>query len=289
VEIVKNKSFTKSAEKLMVSQPMLTRVVKKLEEELDTQLIERSSKIFHVTDAGMMLNEKALELLDKHEDLYRFIDDIKDTKTGQVRLSIPGVILDTYFPELLRSFYALHPHIEISIIEEGSKLTTKSVLENDVDLGMVMLPIGKHPSIVTEKVWESVCKWVAPNTHPLAGKETVHLKELKDEPFITFSDTATLHDFFIANCEKEGFTPRILYKSLMPNFVFDMVAFGLCTAIMPDPIINKYKKPDIVSAPIKPELPWDIAIIYNQERYQSYATKKLLEFIIDYFKAMAAA
>lgn len=286
VEIVKNRSFTKSAEKLMVTQPMLTRIVKQLEEELDSELIERTSKMFHVTDAGMVLYEHAVDLLQRHQDLYRHMADIKDAKVGQVRLSIPGVILDAYFADLLRSFHSLHPSIEISIIEEGSKRTIQSVLANDVDLGMVMLPIIKHPSLMVTKVWESTCQCVVPRTHPLAGREVVELKELKDERFITFSETATLHDFFIANCETEGFTPHIIYKSLMPGFVFDMVSYGLCSAIMPAPVIQKYMRADTAVVSLLSEIPWDIALISNRERYQSHATKRLLDYISNYFQRL---
>lgn len=289
VEIVNNRSFTKSAERLMVTQPMLTRIVKQLEEELDSELIERTSKMFHVTDAGMVLYEHATDLLQRHQNLYRHMADIKDAKAGQVRLSIPGVILDAYFPDLLRRFHSLHPAIEISIIEEGSKRTVQSVLANDVDLGMVMLPIKKHPALTVTKVWESACQWVVPKTHVLAGSEAVELKELKDERFITFSDTATLHDFFIANCEKEGFTPHIIYKSLMPGFVFDMVSYGLCTAIMPTPVIRKYMRADTAAVSLSTEIPWNIALITNCGRYQSHAAKRLSDYISSYFQQLGRA
>lgn len=283
VEIINNKSFTKSAEKLMVTQPMLTRIVKQLEEELNTTLIERTSKIFHVTDTGMELYRHALELLSRHDDIYRSIGDIKDAKSGKVRLSIPGVILDTYFPQLLRSFYERYPFVEISVIEEGSKLTVKSVLSHDVDLGMVMLPVKKHDSLEITRIWQSTCQWVTVKTHPLAQKSSVGLEELKDERFITFSDTATLHDFFIANCEQQGFVPRIMYKSLMPGFVFDMVSYNLCSAVMPLPIIQKHVRPDIAAIPLDVEIPWELALISNRDRYQSYATNQLAKFIVDYF------
>lgn len=283
VEIINNKSFTKSAEKLIVTQPMLTRVVKQLEEELNTKLIERTSKIFHVTDTGMELYERAVDLLNRHDDLYRSVGDIKNAKKGKVRLSIPGVILDTYFPELLRSFYKTYPSVEISVIEEGSKLTVKSVLNHEVDLGMVMLPVKNHDSLDVVKVWKSTCQWVTVKTHPLAQRSLVHLEELKDERFITFSDTATLHDSFITNCEHQGFVPNIVYKSLMPNFVFDMVSYDLCSAIMPRPVIQKYARPDIAAISLETEIPWELALISNRNGYQTYAAKQLMNFIISYF------
>lgn len=192
--------------------------------------------------------------------------------------------------------YALEHGQEVLYITEravfeltGDGVALKEVapgidIENhDVDLGMVMLPVKNHDSLEIVKVWKSACQWVTVKTHLLAGKSSVRLEELKDERFITFSDTATLHDFFIANCERQGFVPKITYKSLMPNFVFDMVSYDLCSAIMPQPVIQKYAQPDIVAIPLETETRWELALISNRDRYQSYATKHLLKFIISYF------
>ena len=68
VEIARNKSFTRAAEQLYITQPMLTRVIKQLEEELDAKLIERTSKSFRLTDVGEAFYLQAQDLLLRYND-----------------------------------------------------------------------------------------------------------------------------------------------------------------------------------------------------------------------------
>ena len=73
--------------------------------------------------------------------------------------------------------------------------------------------------------------------HPFAQMPGVHIRELRGETILTFSETATLHDTFIQMCGEQGFAPRIAYKSLMPGFSFKMVAMQQCIALLPLPLI----------------------------------------------------
>ena len=289
IEIVDNKSYTKAAEKLLITQPMLTRVIQQLEDELDVRLIERTSRFFRVTEAGEILYQHASRLMFQFEDIHRQIDDMKVGESGEVRLSIPGVILDVYFPRLLQEFYHLYPNIDISIIEEGSKLTIQSVLTDNVDLGLVMMPVADADCICASSIIHSVCRVVVSKAHRFAGMETVPIEYLKNERIITFSDTATLHDSFIELCESTGFSPHIAYKSLMPNFIFDMVGSGICVAVIPYPVIRRHMPPDMVSIPISPSMPWEISIIYRSGRYQAYAACRLLDFMHSYFSRLEEA
>ena len=105
VEVVRQESFTRAAAQLFVTQPMLTLSIKQLEESLNVLLIERTSKSFHLTDAGRILYERAQEFLMQYEAIFQTMADVRSVKTGEVRLSIPGVLLDMYFPELFASFH----------------------------------------------------------------------------------------------------------------------------------------------------------------------------------------
>ena len=284
IVIAESKNFTKAAEKLQVTQPMLTRIVQQLEEELHVKLIDRTSKHFYLTDAGELFYKEAKEVVAHFSELYRNIDDMKSGNAGNVRVSIPGVLLDTYFPELLLQFHQKYPNIKISIVEEGSKLTTSSVLSSQSDLGLVMLPVSHLPSFLVPPLVQDVCQLVVPKGHPFAQYRYVPLRKLQDQAIITFSDTSTLHDEFINLCEKEGFSPNIVYKSFMPNFTFDMVHLGLCVAVLPAPIIKRYLTDDFVVLPLEPTIRWDIAVITKKNQYLSFATRKLLKHIEEYFK-----
>ncbi len=142
-----------------------------------------------------------------------------------------------YFPELFASFHRQYPGIDISLVEEGSKLTAASVGLGKADLGLVMLPVEEPSRFESHLLVSDVCQLVVSREHPFAQMPGVHIRELRGETILTFSETATLHDTFIQMCGEQGFAPRIAYKSLMPGFSFKMVAMQQCIALLPLPLI----------------------------------------------------
>ena len=103
--------------------------------------------------------------------------------------------------------------------EEGSKLTAASVGSGRADLGLVMLPVDEPYRFESKTLLSNVCSLVVSRHHPFAQMSSVHIKDLKDETILTYSETATLHDTFIRMCGEWGFAPRIAYKSLMTRFL----------------------------------------------------------------------
>ena len=283
VEVVRQQSFTKAAAQLFVTQPMLTRSIKHLEEELNVRLIERTSKSFYLTDAGRILYDRALDFLLQYDDLFQTMDDVRSVRVGEVHLSIPGVLLDVYFPPLLTRFHRHFPGIDISVVEEGSKLTAASVGSGRADLGLVMLPVDEPYRFESKTLISNVCSLVVSRHHPFAQMSSVHIKDLKDETILTYSETATLHDSFIRMCGECGFAPRIAYKSLMTRFCLKMVGMQQCIAVLPLPILQPDLCEELVTVPLVPVIPWEIAIIRRREGYRSFAANQLFSHICDHF------
>lgn len=286
VEVVRQQSFTKAAAQLFVTQPMLTRSIKHLEEELSVRLIERTSKSFYLTDAGRILYDRALDFLLQYDDLFQTMDDVRSVRVGEVHLSIPGALLDVYFPPLLTRFHCHFPGIDISVVEEGSKLTAASVGSGRADLGLVMLPVDEPYRFESKTLISNVCSLVVSRHHPFAQMSGVHIKDLKDETILTYSETATLHDSFIRMCGECGFAPRIAYKSLMTRFCLKMVGMQQCIAVLPLPILQPDLCEELVTVPLVPVIPWEIAIIRRREGYRSFAANQLFSHICDHFASL---
>jgi DNA-binding transcriptional LysR family regulator len=287
VQVIESKSYTKAAKLLMVSQPVLSRTISQIEKELDVELIQRSSKRFRITDAGEVLYQQALEVLQSHKNIYQRIEDLKSTDSaGQVSLSTPGVLLDIYFPQLLFQFYKKHPHIKIDVITEGSKQTVQSVFSNQAELGLVMLPISKSFNLESDIVTTSVVQLLVNKKHRFAQRKSVHISELEEERIITFNSTTTLYGAFVSRCEAEGFSPNIVYKTLMPTFIFEMVSLNHCIAVLPNPVIEKYITEELFSIPLEPLFEWEIAVVRKKEHYHSFAARHLFSFMQEYFSRL---
>ena len=286
VEVVRQESFTRAAAQLFVTQPMLTRAIKSLEEELNIRLIERTSKSFYLTDAGQVLYDRAQDFLLQYDDIFQTMADVRSVRTGEVRLSIPGVLLEVYFPLLLARFHRHFPGIGISVGEGGSKLVAAAVSSGRGDLGLVMLPVDEPYRFESKTLISDVCQLAVSRHHPFAKLSSVNLQDLKNETILTFSETATLHDTFIRMCGEQGFAPRIAYKSLMTRFSMKMVGMQQCVAVLPLPILQPDLCEELVTVPLEPVIPWEIAIIRRREGYRSFAATQLFDHICEHFAAL---
>lgn len=283
MSIAEHKNYSHAAKELFVTQPILTRCVKNLESELEVQLIERTSKTFRLTDAGETLYTHGASLLDQYQDLYRRINDTKNLKNGDVYISSPGVLLDMYFPSILTDFRTQNPGINISLIEEGSRQTTQSVLQGEVDIGLVMLPVNDQHELDVYSLVRDEVRLLVRRDHPFATRPEVHIGQLRNVEIITYNANTTLHNVFVQTCLDHGFMPHIAYKSMMPLFITETISLGSCVGVLPYPMIRRYESDYLTSVRIVPNFPWEIAIILKKGRYRSYATQKLLEHILHAF------
>lgn len=282
LEVVKCKSFTKAAERLFVTQPILTRCIKNLEKELGLPLIIRSTKSFALTDAGEELFVSGNQLIEQYEDIYRRLQDLKESKVGEIHISSPGVLLDLYFPKLVTEYRQQYPGIKISISERGSRLIVQDVLAGNVDIGVVMLPLEDTYQLnVIPLIKDAVCVLVRKD-HIFAKKESIHLKELQDVEIITYNRNNTLYNTFVNMCKEQGFVPDITYQSMMPNFIVDVITYSNCVGILPAPMLEQFQTEELVSIPIKPHFPWEIAIITKKGRYLPNAANSFLSFVQEY-------
>lgn len=285
--VAKHESFSKAAEELFVTQPILTRCVKNLEKELGVQLIERSTKRFTLTEAGQLLLQQGKQLLQQHRDIFRQMEDLAGGQTGELRISGPGVLLDMYFPKLVTQFRKSHPGVRITIRERGSLTVVQDVLEGGADIGLVMLPLANAENLqIIPIVSDEVHAFVRAD-HPLAKERSVHIRQLEGLDLITYNQSTTLYHAFEKLCRQEGFAPTIAYQSMMPGFILDILSFGDCVGIFPAPMLRQANRPDLVSVPLAPHFPWQIAMITKKGRYVSKAADSFLGFTQEFLSKMA--
>ena len=282
--VVRYKNFSQAAEKLFVTQPVLTRCVQKLEKELGVPLILRSTKSFALTDAGKALAEQGHILLHQHTDLYRKIQDISDGEQGEICLSAPGVLLDIYFPKLVTQFRKENPGLRIMIRECGSRSVVEDVLNGEADIGLGMLPLEESDQMQVYPVSSNQVHVVVRKGHPLADMEKVPIVMLKDADIITLGRANMLYFRFLEMCRDNGFTPTVGIQSMMSQFLLDVIADSDSVGILPAPMLQQFPKENLVSVPLEPELPWEVAMIVKKDRYVSRAAKRFLAFAQDFWK-----
>lgn len=279
MEVAKRKSFTKASEYLHLSQSTLSKVVKNLEEELNVELIDRSAKKIELTEAGEIVLAEGERIIESIDNLSTHLYALMNLKKGKIKIGIPPIIGSVFFPKIIKGFNTLYPDVKVKLFEDDSKKVKQEVRDGILDLGIVMLPVDEREFDVVPFIHGEMMLFVH-RSHPLAQREKVEMKELKDEPFILFKQEFAIHDIIISECLRAGFHPEIAYESSHWDFIIGMVGENLGISIFPKPISKQIDQNLIKAIPIvNPSLPWNLGFISKKKRYASPAVREFIKYI----------
>jgi len=280
IEVANHKSFTKAAAHSYLTQPSLSKAIKKLEEELHVELFDRSTRHLRLTDAGQIVYQQGQKALAALSELDVLLEELMDVMAGTIKIGIPPLIGTLFFPDIARRFNQKYPKVSLELTELGAKLLGQLVEDGQVDLGIIVMPANEkkfniHPFIQDEFVL------YLHEDHPLAHKQSISLSELRDERFILFSKDFTLHDYVIQACEEHGFTPTISYQSSQWDLIVGLVSSKLGITLLPRLIYDKQTNSNVKIIPLEENstLLWKLGIITKKGAYHSFALKELLKML----------
>ena len=144
LRVAERGNFTRAAEDLGISQPALSRSIQKLEEELEQPVFERKTRSVSLTEAGVLLQSRAQQVLAIIEDTKAEITD--DGQSGRVRVGAIPTIAPYFLPDLLRQFSSKFPKATLIVQENTTDVLLKSCTQGEIDLAILALPVpGKIP------------------------------------------------------------------------------------------------------------------------------------------------
>ncbi|PAF29823.1 LysR family transcriptional regulator [Paenibacillus sp. 7516] len=278
LEVARQQSFTKAAEVLYITQPTISKTVKSLEDELGVTLLDRYGKRVELTDAGHVFFRQALEIEKSFRSLSSELDDLMNLKKGHLRIGLPPMVGSSFFPMIIGEFHKAYPQVSIQLFEDGAKKVEADVISGALDIGVAVLPtvdeLLDHFVFVEEKL-----NLLVHPSHPLAGKESVALRELEHDAFVLFREDFALHDRIIAACQHVGFHPRVVYESSQWDLLSAMVAANLGVALLPETICREVDHMRVRIMPVvEPVIPWQLGMIWRKDRYLSFATREWIGF-----------
>lgn len=177
VILAESSSFNNAAKSLNITQPALTRRIKKMEEDLHIQLFERTTRKVTLTKAGKRLLPEARELIKKFDETLFNIRDMNAYHRGMVTLACIPTAVFYFLPLAIGKFNELYPNIKVRILEQGTNNCMESVLCNESDFGINMNNVTNSSIDFTPLVNEPfvlACR----RDHPLAKKQLVEWQEL---------------------------------------------------------------------------------------------------------------
>ena len=225
-------SFSQAEGALGAPQPVISRQIAKLEQELGMQLLERNGRGVTVTRGGAILLRHAETILEGMKQAGEELEQARRVPTGQVRIAAPATFMTLYMPEVLQRFMAEFPHVELVAVQALTGEIYDKLLEDKVDIGIVLTVPNKSKYEVHELLVESMVCIIA-RSHPLAQSKLVTRAVLAQQKLVVPSSSQGLRDLintYMGGCSPH-FTPHLQIDSI--PLIRELVAPGNFATILP--------------------------------------------------------
>lgn len=278
MEVAEQKSFSKAARNLHISQSAISRMIKSLEDELGVTLFIRNAKTVEITTPGTIFLNYAKRCLFVFEHLKSDFENEFNMKHDTIEIGLPPITNANVFAKLLGEFKQEYPQISIKLYEHGSKMIESSVQEGVIDVGIICtIPNKEFESFFLS---EDDMYVMMPKGYPLEEHEEVSMKLLADYPLVLYRDDFNLHDDILLNCKKIGFSPKVVFETSQRELMIQTVAAGLGVAILPKRLCprNRYKDKIAIRPMTEPKMTHHLYAIWKKGRYLSRAARQWIEF-----------
>ncbi len=233
VETAREKSFTRAAEKLFLTQPAVSLQVKALEDELGEDLFERRGKQILLTEAGRLLFARAETILEMAEQIPQDIAALGELRTGRLSIGTSDTNCAYVLPPAVKAFRQAYPGIEIRLTDRMSPEVVRLVLEGAVDFGLATLPVTE-PRVKTRPFFIRDDVAICSPTHPLAPTETVDLHSLSDCAMLMLERGSTSRGLMDRMFAEVGLQPHVTMELGSIEVIKRFVEIGLGVAIVPE-------------------------------------------------------
>lgn len=284
VQIAKDQSYTRAAEHLYLSQPALSKLIKKLENELNVPLFKVQKSGVYLTDYGEQFYRRVVPLIAEFDSLAAFVETMHTTPAGKLKLGVTPMIASLYGVDIVTKFSSQWPNIELQLTEDGTKALRKMLLDGSLDLALGITGTS-CPELQDTVLFEDEMVVIVSVDNPLAGNRTVSFKQLENEMFNLYSYSATLSQQITDRCVKAGFLPKVNISSSKVNFMLQMTECGRGICILPRPYaLLSHLGANLKILALEDRFPWEGSLIQNKNIYKMYIVKLFETFVIDYFE-----
>jgi DNA-binding transcriptional LysR family regulator len=271
--------FGRAAERLHVTQPALSKQVRRLEEVVGGPLVVRGYRDVRLTAAGEALLPRARLLLQEATGALDVARRAARGQLGVLRIGFGIASIQKLLPDVLLRFRSSAPGVEVRLRDMSTPGQLAALRRGDLDVAFVRLPVH-DPGVVTRPVLrERLTAALGPES-PWRARDG--LASLAREPWVTIgrSTSASYHDHVIAVCRAAGFTPRIAQETSELFTMLTLVGAGMGVALAPSSAA--FRRPPGVRfrTLAMPEADWDIGLAWHVGRAQEPLVRAFVELTL---------
>ena len=290
VRVAAQQSFSRAAEGLGLTQPSVTARIQALERDLREKLFERNGRGVRLTEVGDSFLPHAQRVLKSLQDGRDAVQSLRQLQLGTLRLGAAPTFSTYVLPELLKTFRARYPGLEVSVRTDYSEQIVQLVLADEVQVGLERSIT--HPEVVTVPLFQDDVVLVTSPRHPFAEQGEATLEEVGEQHLIMFNKGSSYH-MLVHNALRQAgvlVTPTMELDNM--EATKKMVDEGLGIALLPKVAVREeIKRGELrqikvhgLSMPKR-----EIAAIYRRGRPLSRSGRAFIELLEERYDVTALA
>ncbi len=272
-------SVTRAATEMKSSQPMVSRLLSQLEQDVGFKLFERKRNQLIATPEAHTFHSTVPRFLNALREISNEANAISHKQFGQIVVAAQPVYIDTFLLDIVAKFKKKHPYVGVKIIDVGLETLLKTVADHSCDIGIgITLDAGAyHARRISLGRCEVRC--IMRSDHPLARKKIIEINDFKGISTVELSLGSPLRTRVDYMMQSKGVQRHIAAEARTLNAVFGLVQRGVGIAVV-DPfavLLNSDKV--IVDVPLAYPLYWDMALYFRNEKPMSSIEQAFVEIV----------
>lgn len=232
VALAEHRHFGRAAEASFVSQPTLSTQLRKLEEQLDVQLVERNSRQVLLTAIGQQVVARARTILREVDAIRELAREAREPEAGRLTLGVFPTLGPYWLPHAVPVIRARFPKLTLHLIEQRSEQLVELLDQGRLDAAVLAEPV-LHPGLSHRPLFDEPFVLAAALDHPLAVRTQLQSSDLKGQDLLLLEDGHCMREQALAVCSLSGAVEADAFRATSLETLRQMVAANGGLTLLP--------------------------------------------------------
>jgi len=233
VAVAELRHFGRAAARCFVSQPTLSAQLKKLEQSLGVQLIERAPNKVSLTAAGEEIVARARRILEASDEVVALARSQRDPLAGRLRVALLPTVGPYLLPHIAPLIRKSLPRLQLRLYEYQTATMLEKLHGGQLDVGILALPV-ELAGLEARELYREAFTVAVPERHPLAARHSVRVADLEGETLLLLEEGHCLRDQALEVCSRVGVRDQQDFRATSLETLRQMVATGAGVTLLPE-------------------------------------------------------
>ena len=233
VAVADLRHFGRAAARCFVSQPTLSAQLKKLEQSLGVQLVERAPNKVSLTAAGEEIVARARRILEASDEVVALARSQRDPLAGRLRVALLPTVGPYLLPHIAPLIRKSLPRLQLRLYEYQTAAMLEKLHGGQLDVGILALPV-ELAGLEARELYREAFTVAVPERHPLAARHSVRVADLEGETLLLLEEGHCLRDQALEVCSRVGVRDQQDFRATSLETLRQMVATGAGVTLLPE-------------------------------------------------------